>query len=90
MRRSDLVILLLGVAGIVAGTLIGSRAGLVDALVAGPPLLPSTLDGMALYAKGSPYQARRSTEFGSSLAEWAKPGIVEPDAAPNYDEVKQH
>jgi len=29
--------------------------------VAGPPLLPSTFDGMALYAKGSPYQERRST-----------------------------
>jgi len=23
------------------------------------------------------------------MADWARPGIVEPDAAPNYDEVKQ-
>jgi CHASE2 domain-containing sensor protein len=48
MRRSDLVILALGMAALVAGTLIGSRVGLVDALVAGPPLLRALLAGAAL------------------------------------------
>lgn len=48
MRRSDLAILVLGVSGLVAGTLIGSRAGLVDALVAGPPLLRAVLTGASV------------------------------------------
>jgi hypothetical protein len=46
-------------------------------------------DGMATVPKGRRTQARRSTCFGYCLADGARPGIVEPDAAPNYDEVKQ-
>ncbi len=45
MRRADLVILVVGVVALVAGTLIGSRAGLVDALASGPPLLRALLAG---------------------------------------------
>jgi hypothetical protein len=44
---------------------------------------------MALYAKGSPYTGAPFDMIRIFTGISARPGIVEPDAAPNYDEVKQ-
>jgi hypothetical protein len=43
---------------------------------------------MAMYAKGSPYTGAPFDMIRILTGQPARPGIVEPDAAPNYDEVK--
>jgi hypothetical protein len=66
VRRADLAILVLGATALVAATVVGSRAGLVDALVSGPPLLRAFLAGgsvlLALWLLGEAVARVRSED----------------------------